>query len=49
MIVAFRDTNGISEGVRVILRRNENILEDMEEVASVIRSFKKALLQEVPE
>lgn len=49
MIVAFRDTNGISEGVRVILHRNENILEDMEEVASVIRSFKKVLCNEVPE
>lgn len=53
MIVAFRDTNidtdGISEGVRVILHRNENILEDMEEVASVIRSFRTALCNEVPE
>lgn len=49
MIVAFRDTNGISEGVRVILHRNESILEDMEEVASVIRSFRNALCSEVPE
>ena len=49
MIVAFRDTNGISEGVRVILHRNESILEDMEEVASVIRSFRNALCREVPE
>ena len=49
MIVAFRDTNGISEGVRVIVHRNENILEDMEEVASVIRSFRNALCNEVPE
>ena len=53
MIVAFRDTNidtnGNSEGVRVILHRNENILEDMEEVASVIRSFRDALRSEVPE
>ena len=50
MIVAFRDTNidenGISEGVRVIQHRNENILEDMEEVASVIRSFRNALCNE---
>ena len=49
MIVAFRDTNGISVGVRVILHRNESILEDMEEVASVIRSFRNALCNEVPE
>ena len=49
MIVAFRDTNGISEGVRVIVHRNENILEDMEEVASVIRSFRNTLCTEVPE
>lgn len=49
MIVAFRDTDGISEGVRVIIHRNESILEDMEEVASVIRSFRKALCNEVPE
>lgn len=49
MIVAFRDTNGISVGVRVIQHRNENILEDMEEVASVIRSFRNALCNEVPE
>ena len=49
MIVAFRDTNGISEGVRVIIHRNKNILEDMEEVASVIRSFRRALCNEVPE
>lgn len=49
MIVAFRDTDGISEGVRVIFHSNEDILEDMEEVASVIRSFKKVLLQAVPE
>lgn len=49
MIVAFRDTNGIGEGVRVIMHRNDNILEDMEEVASVIRSFRNALRNEVPE
>ena len=49
MIIAFRDTNGISEGVRVILHRNESILEDMEEVASVIRSFRNVLCNEVPE
>ena len=49
MIVAFRDTNGISEGVKVIMHRNENILEDMEEVASVIRSLRNTLCSEVPE
>ena len=49
MIVAFRDTDGISEGVRVIMHRNDNILEDMEELASVIRSFRNALRNEVPE
>lgn len=49
MIVAFRDTDGISVGVRVIQHRNESILEDMEEVASVIRSFRRALCNEVPE
>lgn len=49
MIVAFRDTDGISVGVRVLLQRNDSILEDMEEVASVIRSFRNALCNEVPE
>ena len=49
MIVAFRDTNGISVGVRVIQHRNENILEDTEEVASVIRSFRNTLCGEVSE
>ena len=49
MIVAFRDTDGFSEGVRVIMHRNENILEDMEEVASVIRSFRNAVCNEVSE
>ena len=49
MIVAFRDTDGFSEGVRVIMHRNENILEDMEEVASVISSFRNTLCNELPE
>ena len=44
MINAFRENNGI----RVILGRNEEITDDMEEVAAVIASFKNALYAEVP-
>ena len=35
-------------GVHVVMTRNDSITEDMEEIASIITSFKRALYSETP-
>ena len=46
MIVAYYDEH--RRGVQVLMYRNEDITEDMQEVASIIASFRDALYQDVP-